>query len=59
MSTREAARRSALAGCAQLARLAERVGGNADFARRGRVLLEHGQLELGPFSAVPMPTLGD
>lgn len=59
MSDLEVARRRLLAGCAQLARLADRVAGNADFARRGSLLLEHGQLELGPFAAVQLAGFGD
>lgn len=53
------ARRRALASCVQLARLAQRMAGNADFARRGRLLLEQRELELGPFAAVPMAHFGD
>lgn len=59
MSDLEATRRRLLAGCVQLARLTERVAGNADFARRGSLLLEQGQLELGPFTAVQWTGFGD
>lgn len=38
----------------QLRALTTSVTANADFARRGRRLLENGEIELGPFAAVPM-----
>lgn len=59
MSDIAAARRRALAGCMQLERLSERAAGNADFARRGHLLVARGQLELGPFAAVPLERFGD
>lgn len=43
----------------QLRALCERSIGNADFARRGRLLVENRRLELGPFAAVPLTRFGD
>lgn len=43
----------------QLRALCDRSTGNADFARRGSLLVENGRLELGPFAAVPLTQFGD
>jgi hypothetical protein len=42
-----------------LGRLVERVIRNADFARRGRRMVDDGLLELGPFAAVPAGDFSD
>lgn len=52
-------RRRVLGQSVHVERLADKVRGNADFARRGRLLLEEGLAELGPFPAVPMSHFGD
>lgn len=51
--------RRALGQSVHIERLASRVRGNADFARRGQLLLDEGQAELGPFPAVPLGHFGD
>lgn len=51
--------RQSLAASGTLMRLAQRVARNADFAQRGQLLVETGQLQLGPFAAVPIAAFGD